>query len=305
MSAVHSSHASHGGTPQPNARDAMRTSRFDIVRSMLMALMLFIGVFVLLLFLVWLTRQLTFRAVEFPPVVEQAAGRGDNAEGFERDFEPPGAEEIEELLEPTLQDTLMAVTDVASTVAASLDSANTDATASTKGAASGDSRRAGPEGEGADIIPRSERWNLKFTAKNVSGYADQLDFYNIELAAIGGGIQGVDIASQLSGTPAVRRGDSESEKGRLYFMWTTPSPLMQFDRQLLQKANIPLGGRQTLKFIPKQLENELAAIEMEYAKQQGHTSVAEIARTVFESRPQGAGYRFEVIEQRYRVPSSS
>ena len=52
---------------------------------------------------------------------------------FERDFEPPGAEEVEELMEPTLAETLEAVTDAVSTVAASLVTTDSDATATTKG----------------------------------------------------------------------------------------------------------------------------------------------------------------------------
>ena len=55
-----------------------------------------------------------------------------------------------------------------------------------------------------------------------------------------------------------------------------------------------------LKFIPKDLENQLAVIELDYAKSKGHQSVTEIAKTVFENNPDGNGYKFEVISQRYR-----
>ncbi len=60
------------------------------------------------------------------------------------------------------------------------------------------------------------------------------------------------------------------------------------------------GNRSMMKFIPKELENELAVIELEYAKTKGHQSVTEIAKTVFENKPEGNGYKFEVISQRYR-----
>lgn len=281
-------------------REKLRTSRFDIVTSFFMALILFIGTFAALLFIVWLTSRFSFPPRPIEPIIENPAGRGENPEGFERDFEPPGAEEVEELMEPTLQDTIEAVTDAVSTVAASLVTTDTSATATTSGTGAGDSRPPGPEGEGEDIIPRFERWQLEFSASNVRGYATQLDFYKIELGAVGGSIQGIDAANNLAGSPKKYRITDTAKEKRLYFMWTTPSPLMQFDRQLLQGAGIPLPNRQMLKFIPGDLENRLAQIELEYAKEKGYNSVTQIAKTVFQSKGSGDGYAFEVISQRYR-----
>lgn len=276
-------------------RQKFRISRFDMVTSLFMALILFIGVFVTMLFIIWLTSRISFAPRPIAPIIEQAAGRADNAEGFERDFDPPSAEEIEELLEPTLEETIDAVTDAVSSVAATV--SNVQATTEARG----DSRPPGPAGEGADMIPRGERWQLNFTARSLPEYAAQLDHYQIELGAIGGGIQGVDVASNLAAAPQQRRIiDTESEQ-RLYFMWTTTGPLMQYDRQLLQKAGITLGGNRTMmKFIPQDLENKLAQLELEYAQSKGRQSVVEIAKTIFESVASQDGYEFQVVSQRYR-----
>jgi len=281
-------------------REKLRTSSFDAVSSFFMAMILFLGAFVFLLFVIWLTMRMPDRIKAIEPIFENPAGRADNAEGFERDFEPPGAEEVEELMEPTLADTIEAVTDAVSSVAASLDTMNTNAAASTSGSGQGDSRPAGPEGEGQDIIPRFDRWQLNFAVKGIKPYAQQLDFYKIELGSLGGGVQGVDYATSLATSPKSRHSDdSESEK-RLYFMWATQSPLKDFDIQLLGQAGIQTGNRQILKFIPQNLENQLANSELEYAKSKGHNSVTEIAKTVFISKTDGSGYQFEVTEQRYR-----
>jgi hypothetical protein len=236
------------------------------------------------------------------PPIEEPAGRGENPEGFERDFEPPGAEEVEELMEPTLQDTLEAVTDAVSTVAGALATTDTASTATTSGTGAGDSRPPGPPGEGEDIVPRFERWQLNFTARDVRSYATQLDYFKIELGAIGGSIQGVDVASNLSTRIQKSRIEDTASEKRLYFMWNSPSPLMQFDRQLLTSAGIQLTNRQMLKFIPKELEDQLAVIELEYSTEKGHPSVTEIAKTVFESKSDGGNYVFEVVSQRYRKP---
>jgi hypothetical protein len=286
-------------------REKLRTSRFDTVAAFLMSLLWFIGAFAVMLFMAWLTTRISFGPKPFPPIIENAAGRGDNAEGFERDFEPPGAEEIEELTEPTVQETLTAVTNAVSSVAAAIDSVNSQSATSTDGNGKGDSRPPGPEGEGDDIVPRAERWELQFAAKTVADYSQQLDYYKIELGAIGGGVQGVDYAASLSGTPRMRRGDSEKEK-RLYFMWVDRgSPLYGFDRQLLQKAGVNAAGRELLKFVEPELENMLAKIELEYAAKNGHNSVTEIQKTVFQSIPAGNGYAFEVVNQRYRKPKTA
>lgn len=292
----------HGQSERDAEREKFRISRFDTITSFFMALMLFIGVFVFMLFIIWLTSRWSFPPLAIAPIIENPAGRGENAEGFERDFEPPGAEEVEELLEPTLQDTIEAVTDAVSSVAASLTTNDTSATATTAGTGAGDSRPPGPMGEGEDIVPRFERWQLNFTARDLPSYSKQLDFYKIELGAIGGSVQGVDVVSNLSSKPKGRLiVDTESEK-RLYFMFKTPSPLMQYDRQLISAAGVNLNNRTMMKFIPTELENQLAQVELEYAKSKGHPSVTEIAKTVFESKAAGSGYQFEVTSQRYRKP---
>jgi len=282
-------------------RDSLRKSKFDSVSSMLFAIFVLVAICAFMLFIIWWDSRVYLPVKTLTMLIENPAGRGDNAEGFERDFEPPGAEEVEALTEPTMQDTISAVTDAVSAVAASLDTITSNASATTQGTGKGDSRPPGPEGEGEDIVPRSLRWQLDFSSKNLNSYAQQLDFYKIELAAIGGAIQGVDYASSLASTPKIRRAPSDGEK-RLYFMWTTESPLKRYDQQLLQKAGIPTAGRQMIKFLEPDIENLIANIELNYAKEKGHQSVTEIAKTVFESRAANGGYEFVVTEQRYRKP---
>lgn len=285
-------------------REKLRTSRFDLVSSFLVALIGFIGIFFAMLAILWLTSRWTWTEGPIEMPIENPAGRGENAEGFERDFEPPGEEEVEDLLEPTLADTIEAVTDAVSSVAASLVSADTNQAATTVGKGGmGDSRPPGPEGEGDDIVPRFERWQLEFESKDIDSYAKQLDFYKIELGVLGGGVKGVEVASNVSTSPKKRVIlDTKGEK-RLYFRFNRPTPLQKFDQTLLGRAGARLGaGRTTLKFIPKDLEAILATIELEYAREKGHNTVKEIAKTVFKSQPEGSKYAFKVISQRYRKP---
>ncbi len=281
-------------------RQMMRISRFDIVTSLFMALILFIGTFVLMLFIIWLLSG-DPRPKPLAPLIENPAGRGENPEGFERDFEPPGAEEVEELMEPTLADTIEAVTDAVSTVAASLTTADTSQTATTTGTGQGDSRPPGPAGEGDDIIPRWERWELNFKASNQREYAQQLDFYKIELGAFGGGLQGLDYASNLSTAPKKSHNDNPKEEKRIYFSWKSATPFISYERNFLQRAGVQLpAGRNVVRMIPKSLEDILANLEKDYADSKSKVWPNDIAKTVFESKASGSGYSFEVTSQRYR-----
>lgn len=278
-------------------REKLRTSKFDVVSGLLMSLAWFIGTFVLMLFLIWLTTRFYpgSQRLGGGPTIEP--GRENRAEGLQRDFDPPSEDEVVELNEPTTQETLIAVTDAVSSVAALQ---NTGMRKS-----SGDDRPPGPGSDEDDVVSPHERWELRFAAKNAEQYAAQLDFYQIELGVLGGGFQGVEYAKGLSGSPKVRSGDSESE-GRLYFMWVDrSSPLLRFARQLVQRTDMNVGaGREMLKFIEPELEAILARIELDFAKQNGRNGVAEIQKTIFESRPVAGGYAFVVLDQRYRMPKN-
>lgn len=294
----------------------LKVSLYDQVSSMLIAMIMMVGFFVTLMFLIWLTTVLIFgRAPIEVEYIEEIAGRGEHAKGYERDLEEPGEEELDELLEPQLEAALEAVTDVLSTQEAKLDALQTDATQSGKGKGKGDSRQAGPGGEGENIIPRWERWQIKYNTTTINAYAEQLDYFKIELGAAGGGRVRVDYAKQLARARPIRRDGTGDQEKRLYFSWKQ-GKLKEYDRRLLQKAGIPVAGRVIMQFIPnglphgktresskalwksaEDLENQLAALERAYAKGK---HVTEFKRTVFGVRGRGSGYEFYVISMQFR-----
>lgn len=294
-----------GNSSKPIVTDpesqSMKVSLYDRVASMLITLLLLVGGTVGCIFFVWLMTVLVFGTTAVPiKLVENAAGRGDHAEGFARDPEAPGMEEMPELAEPQLEAALEAVTDAVSSVAASADVIATASTATSKGKGGlGDSRPPGPLGEGDNLIPRWERWEVKWESKSIAAYATQLDFFKIELGAAGGK-PNIDYAFNLSkGRPDTRTGPSKDEK-RIYMSWRGNTPLKAFDQTLLTRAGIAYQGRLMVQFYPEEVEDRLAWIEMENAKSLGHSSVKEFLRTVFGVRPQGRGYEFFVQDQRFR-----
>jgi hypothetical protein len=282
--------------------NSMKTNKAEQVSSFLISMVVMVGLAVAMLFLLFLLQLNWQRPQEMILEVEQIAGRGDNAAGFERDFDLPGADEVEQLQEPALEQTLQMVTDAISTIATSMDSVTTAAAVSGEGTGKGDSRPPGPEGDGIDAIHRAERWELKFTARDRKGYASQLDAFGIELAAIGGGINTIDYASNLAKSPQSRSGTRDEEK-RLVFTYTANNALAQYDKLLLQAAGVPLKDRTVLKFIPKETEDLLATAEKAHylANRSKDFLISDIAKTIFECRVSKNGkLDWVVVGQRYR-----
>jgi hypothetical protein len=157
--------------------------------------------------------------------------------------------------------------------------------------------------DGGDIVPRYKRWELKFLARDKKSYGLQLDFHKIELGAYGGTDPIVDYVSNVASHPSRRVGPPNADK-RLYFLSASEGVLKQYDKQFLENAGIPLAGRTPIKFISRATEELLAREESKYylENRSSELRVAEIAKTVFESRPNpdGHGFEFVVVEQRYR-----
>jgi len=280
--------------------EAMGVSQYDRVSGLLVATIIFVGFFVLVMFLVVLTHMLNFREAAVKVTLIEPFGRGENAKGYERDMEEPGLEEIEEFTEPRIEETFEAVTDTITNNAAALMSLNTGATSSSHGTGMGDSRASGPGGDGTgNVVPRVERWRISLKAANINAFASQLDFFGIEIGALGGGISTVDYASNVSGTIKKRRVTGGGNEKRLFFhpeekvseAWT---------RQLLAKAGFPVNGRVILHFYTRQAESQLASAENTYL-QKAKRGLPEVRRTYFAVRPQGGAFQFYVVRQEYRA----
>ena len=296
-------HLTQGEGGSTNPQLGLRVSAYDKVASLLIALLIVIGFFVILLFIIWLTSRLLFTQRAIPVELVEYSGRGHHAAGFERDLEEPGLEELEEMVEPSLEVTLEAVTDLVSSQAAAFDMIETAAELTGSGTGMGDSRPPGPMGEGSDdVIPPWERWEIRFATTGVDAYARQLDFFEIELGAAGGGVPLVEYASNLSAArPTVRKGRPEDED-RLYMSYrNTDSQLAVFDRQLLTKAGIRVDRRLVLQFYSKELERQLMTLEASTPAARGRKP-QEYQKTIFGVQSTRGGFEFVVLDQFFRQP---
>jgi len=280
----------------------MNVSMYDRVASLLISLLIFLSLAAVFLFVVWFTNRV-FARQEAVPVVMQDVGGGslEGIAGESIEIESPNQDEIAEETdledEPELQETLAMVMDTIATRQADLaDPSLTDEISSSRsGASTGDGRAPGlGSGDGSPGVTRAQRWEIRFAdGATLDEYAKQLDFFNIELGAIGA-TSTVYYATNLSAkTPTQRTGPGDQEQ-RMYMSWQGGS-LKAADKALLNRAGIKTDGRLFVQFYPADVENLLLGLELAYRNR----DQSEIRKTVFGVRQAGGGYEFYVIEQSY------
>lgn len=163
------------------------------------------------------------------------------------------------------------------------------------GSAEGTGRR--PLGSGPGTgggFPREQRWMIRFSEQsNLEEYARQLDFFGIELGAVIDGKLSY-ISKLAGGRPATRTANSGTDEKRLYMTWRGGGR-KQADLQLFQKAGIAVGGGMIFHFYPKDIENRLAHLELNYRKRRAN----DIRRTFFVVNKADGGYEFSVTNQTY------
>lgn len=277
----------------------LRVSALERLAGWLAALLVIVGFAATVLILLWLAGR-AIAAREPPPVelfVEDSIA-GTPMTGTEREFVEPGVEEFAEVERPQLADTLAAITTAVTSQQAALDEMYGADDRVGRGAGQGGRQSTGPGGEGSlDVVPRNQRWRIQYTTGSLRAYARQLDFFQIELAAFGGGREGVVYASKFAaGNPQTRElGQDEVEQRRRFTHQS--GALQEFDRQLLAAAGVDAGGRIVAQFMPAKVENRLAQLEREKAKGR---DLEEIQRTVFGVQSVGDGYQLIVVRQEYR-----
>jgi hypothetical protein len=265
---------------------------------MVVALLVILGFIVLIMFAVWLSMRIKYNVAVPVTMVEDlgGGGSGNNTPGAEQQLEEVSPEEVQDLQEVSVEQTLQAVTDAVSTQAVNLDAFEGGASGlgTGEGTGTGDGRGPGPGGKGkATQLPD---WEVRFNATTIELYAAQLDFFGIELGAIGGGKASVDYASKLAQPSPVTRSAAGDAEKRRYLVWRK-GPLAAADKSLLQKAKIDTTGRIVLQFLPEPVELQMRTLEAQFAKGK---PLSQIRRTVFGVKATGAQYEFYVMEQDYR-----
>ena len=155
-----------------------------------------------------------------------------------------------------------------------------------------------PRREAAESSGRE--WEIVFPEGiSTEEYARQLDFFDVDIAAVSknGRIEYISSVSQYK--PEKRQGRVESEY-RLQIGWKS-GELRAADRRLLRKAGIGSRGKELQHFFPRDVVEQMAKLEVDYAGRKRE----EIHRTRFKIRPldDEGGYEFVVVEQDPPRPS--
>jgi hypothetical protein len=289
-------------------------SLYDRVTSILMAVVIGALCVVGWLLLIYTTNQAYASRVTAPlEIIEVYGGGGGSPEGIEGSTEKidvPGAaaaaqasnneEEPADFEEPAVQETPATMLDAVATAGQSL--AEVDpGVAMSHGGAVASGRRAskfgtgGPGfgfGPGDGGVAREQRWSIVYNpGQTLDEYARQLDRLGVELAVVSGENQLTYVAGFSSLSPTKRIGSGQGDD-RLYFLWQGRGRKAT-DVALLQKAGIDVGEGVVLQFYPKDVEAQLAQMEVRYRGRQP----SEIRITRFGVVPREGGYGFEVLAQ--------
>ncbi len=300
MASTSSSQARATAPLRPQRLSEIRVSAYDQFSGFLITLMIFIGFVAGVLLIVWITSQ-DWRFARVLPVdiSEPEPGGGGQGAAF-TNLEEPKDDEIE-VIEPVVEVVFEAITDAITTQVAVLDQTQPKQfTGRGDGQGTGDGRGVGPGGPGdKDVIPRWERWEIRYGTNSVEAYSHQLDFFKIELGAVGGEKfgQNVDYAIGFVGNRPTRRTGPAKDEKRLYMTWKQ-GVLRKSDESLLNRAGITTKSRILMQLYPKEVEDMLATLERQYAGKD--RDIRSIRRTIFEVRPSGSGYEYVVKDQMYR-----
>ena len=290
---------SSSGPVPPTHEVQLGVTTYEKVSSMLVALLIMLGATVAAMFIVVVTMR-ALAATHQPVTVtiaEEGLGRGEHEVGIARDARNTQVDDLDEFFPPEMTEPIDALSTVISADMTVLESLDDPLSTFGTGTGQGDSRPAGPLGEGdGDIVPRWERWQVRFASADLTAYAKQLDFFKVELAAMGGGKELVDYAAQLSQPQPSRRSGNSAQEKRLYMTWRS-GEMIEADKDLLTNAGIDINGRVILQLYPSETEALLAELEQ---KQLGTHALKDVRRTVFGIREQAQAYEFYVVAQEYR-----
>ncbi len=272
----------------------LTVNSYDRTATLLISLLIMVGLSVLGLLIVFFASKM-ITTIEPIPVVPVEATSPNANQGLAQEPEPPGAEDAPDLSEPQLQDTLEALSAVSNKQVLLSDEEMDAEKEAGKGKGLGDSRMAGPGGDGVvERVPRWQRWKIRFEPDSTGDFAHWLDFHKIELGVLGRDNL-VHYAYEVSqGAPKVREGDPKEEKRG--YTSAADGPMPALTMQLARKANIASQGPVVLLFYPFEVESILWTVENKYS---GDRDVNTIRETVFTVTRQGNGYQFEVIDQKY------
>ena len=266
---------------------------YDRFASLLSSLLIFASISTAVLLGLWLSTGLATKKTSSAVQLEQFGKLGGLGEDrrLDPDVVMPG-EEIE-FDEPTFADAIEQVSD---TIAAQTTLFTNPAQRSDSVLTIGETRGNGSApGEGAGRLGRRRHWEVQFhDQRSIQAYAQQLDYFQIELAILQPGGNVMYFSRLAASVPGIRQELATNEQ-RYYLTWLRPE-LQAADSELIAKSNIPVGEKQIImKFLSPELEQHLAQLERDAAGDR----LPQLRATYFGVRQVNRDYEFYVSRQSF------
>ena len=276
-----------------------KVSQYDKVSSFLVA-SLILAAFVTALLLILYFSQLDWSPSLMPVYrSEKLAGEQTKAKGVAEDIEEPGVEELPDVTEPQLAELVKALTNDPSSNYAAFEAVSGNMSQVGPGSGGGDWREIGNDDDDGpdDFVPDWKRWNIRYSSMSKEEYAQQLEFFGIELGAVSPNESVIQYVSQFATEPIRRTGSRKAEK-RVAFRYNKESLLAKWDADILTNCGISTSQKFLMQFYPKQTRAEL--LRLESVALNGR-SLKRVKKTTFGVRPDGSGgFEYFVLDIEYR-----
>ena len=271
----------------------MKDDYYDRFASLLSSLLIFASISTVILLGLWLSTGLPKKKTSAAVQLQQfgdLGGLGDEWR-FDSNVVTPGFEV--EFDEPTFADAVEQVADMISTQTTLFtNSAQRSDSVLTIGQTQGDGSA---PGQGAGRLGQHRHWEVQFhDQRSLQTYAQQLDYFQIELAVLQPGGNVMYFSRLADPTPGIRQ-ELASIEQRYYLTWLRPE-LQTADRELIAKTGTTIGEKQIImKFLPVEVEQLLAKLERDAAGDR----LPQLRATYFAIRQTGRDYEFFVTRQSF------
>jgi len=270
---------------------------YDRFASLLSSLLIFMSISTAILLGLWLSTGLAKKKMSTTVQIEHfgqfgdMGGLGDNAR-LDPDVTTPGYDV--EFDEPTFTDAIEGVASTISTQTA-LFASPTQQRSDLALTISGPSGDGPAPGHGTGRYGQRRHWEVQFhDQRSLQTYAQQLDYFGIELAIMQPGGNVMYFSRLADPMPGIRQ-ELASNEQRYYLTWLRPE-LQAADRELIAKTGMTVSEKQIImKFLPQELEQLLAKLE----RDAGGDRLPQLRATYFAVRQTGRDYEFYVTRQSF------
>lgn len=271
-----------------------QVSEYDNWSAFLTSGVIVLALLVAILFGIWLSaseQQAFHRSGVVIPGQEYVSDQQSSV-----DLAEPGFSELPEARTPEMKEAMLAVTKVATNVAASnvlLQGEQTDGEG-IFGGGEGDRRTPGPI-----VTNEWERWKIEYNPECREDYFEMLDQFGVYLGAVSQSANRIQFLKNLADdVPEVIEGTRSSEIAKNVYFRNLRSKLRDWDRAKLRRASVDLEDTIIVQFYPEPICQVLRELEARQLESDGRT-LDQVRNIRFGCRKTGDQFEYFVEQITY------